>query len=35
MGLGRHPGVQREASHLADRVAELILRVAGRQRLQG
>jgi len=35
MRLGRHPGVQAETGHLAHWVAELILRITGRQRLQG
>ena len=35
MGLGCQPGMQAEASHLAHGITELILRLAGGQRLQG
>ena len=33
--LGRHAGVQRETSHLADRIAKWIFRITNRQGLQG
>jgi len=34
VGFGRHAGMQRETGHLAQRVCELILWIAGRQGLQ-